>query len=233
MDCSGHPHRVNVRYLAAAVAGTLLVYAARWVAADEDDQHLRWRCPVPMSAALFTIGQLGGVAAVAFKDGPCSLRGRDEPPAAVPLRLYMCVSVTSSVMLGFVLLWAGGIFPQPRCLSGSAACLQLRDNLEQTGWITAALCGLAACQLMGAVAAGRSLCCPGFIDDTGGGGPTLVREMSRWCGRFSRSAPSVCPRWVLCWMVSRWCGAVVALAAIMQQVASSASSREWSSECCL
>ena len=177
MDCSGHPHRSNVRYLTAAVAGTLLVYAARWVAADEDDQHLRWRCPVPMSAALFTIGQLGGVAAVAFKDGPCSLRGRDEPPAAVPLRLYMCVSVTSSVMLGFVLLWAGGIFPQPRCLSGSAACLQLRDNLEQTGWITAALCGLAACQLMGAVAAGRSLCCPGFIGDTGGGGPTLVREM--------------------------------------------------------
>ena len=55
MDCSGHPHRSNVRYLTAAVAGTLLVYAARWVAADEDDQHLRWRCPVPLSGALFAL----------------------------------------------------------------------------------------------------------------------------------------------------------------------------------
>ena len=38
-------------------------------------------------------------------------------------------------MLTFVLLWLAGVFPVPRCLSGSASCMRLRDNLEQTGWI--------------------------------------------------------------------------------------------------
>lgn len=162
MGCSGHTHRSNARYLAASVAGTLLIYTARWITADKHDQHLRWRCPVPLSAALFAGGQLSGVVAFAFKElRSLSRRGRDEPPVAGPLALYLFVSATSAVMLGFVLSWAAGLSSPPRCLSGSAACLRLRENLEQTGWITVALLGLVGCQLVGAVAAARSLCCPG------------------------------------------------------------------------
>lgn len=159
--CSGHyPHSSNLRCVMTAVVATVVVYAARFAAAEEEDRHLRWRCPVPMSAALFATGQLGGVLASAFKDNPCSKRRSSEPPAVLPLRLYMCVSVTSAVMLTFVLLWAAGVFPVPRCLSRSASCLRLLENLEQSGWITVALCCLTACQFLGAVGAGRSLCCP-------------------------------------------------------------------------
>ena len=159
-SCHGHTHRYNARYLAASVVGTLVIYAVRWVAADEHDQHLRWRCPVPLSAVIFAGGQLSGVAAVALTDGSLTLRAQDEPPARCPLQFYVFVSITSAVMLCFVLLWTAGIYSKPRCLSGSEACLRLRANLEQTGWITAALVSLWVCQLVGAVAASRSLCCP-------------------------------------------------------------------------
>jgi hypothetical protein len=165
MQCSGHSNQSNARYVVAAVTGTVLVYAMRLIAANEDDQHLKWRCPVPMSAAIFAVGQLSGLVGGLFTDNPYSRRQGSEPPAAGPLRLYMCVSVTSSVMLTFVLLWVAGLFPVPRCLSGSASCMRLRDNLEQTGWINVALCVLTTCQIAGAVGAGRSLCCQ--IDERG------------------------------------------------------------------
>ena len=75
-----------------------------------------------MSAILFAGGQVSGLAAIMTKDG-LTLRGSAEPLAAGPLRFYLFVSVTSTIILGFVLLWAAGIMPPPRYLSGSASCL--------------------------------------------------------------------------------------------------------------
>ena len=97
---SGDTPRSNARLLAASVAATLLIYAARWAAAGEHDQHLRWRCPVPLTAALFAGGQLSGVIALAleFKEGSVSLRRPPEPPAKAPLTVFLVVSVTSTVM---------------------------------------------------------------------------------------------------------------------------------------
>lgn len=154
-------HRANTRFLAASIAGTLLIYTARYVAAGEHDQHLRWRCPVPslsVSAAVFAGGQLSGAVAIVFKAPPFTLRRHDEPPASSPLKVFLVVSVTSTVMLAFMLMWAAGL-PAPRCLSGSPMCLRLRENLEQKGWITVALFSLMCCQLLGSVVAGRWVCC--------------------------------------------------------------------------
>ena len=43
----------------------------------------------------------------------------------------MAQPAMSTTMLGCVLLWAAGILPAPRCLSGSAACLRLRENMAR------------------------------------------------------------------------------------------------------
>jgi hypothetical protein len=160
-------------YIAVSVIGTALIYAARLVSAGdtEDDSHLRWRCPLgTVSAILFGVGQLCGVMSIASKKSlSFSLRRHDEPPARGLLRFYTGVSAVSAATLMFVLLWISGLFPQPRCLSGSQACLRLQKNLQQKGWITLALIGLAGFQLMGTAAAARSLslCCCAGVDDSG------------------------------------------------------------------
>ena len=132
---------------------------------------LRWRCPLgTVSAILFGVGQLCGVMSIASKKSlSFSLRRHDEPPARGLLRFYTGVSAVSAATLMFVLLWISGLFPQPRCLSGSQACLRLQKNLQQKGWITLALIGLAGFQLMGTAAAARSLslCCCAGVDDSG------------------------------------------------------------------
>lgn len=181
MCTSQATHRANARLLAVAVAGTAVVYAARYAAASEgeteNNQHLQWRCPMgTVVAVIFASGQLSGATAIVLKDADesFSLRRRDEPPASCPLLLYMGVSVISTTILTFVVLWLLEAYTRPRCLGGSASCLRLLANLEQTqGWTTVGMVALLGCQLMGAVAAGRSLAC------CGGGGvdsadPTAV-----------------------------------------------------------
>jgi hypothetical protein len=172
--CSGETHR-SVRYLpyiAVSVIGTALIYVARLVAAGETqaDSHLRWRCPLgTFTAILFGAGQLCGVMSIASKQSLAfSRRRHDEPPARGLLRFYTGVSAVSAAMLLFVLLWIS-TGSGPRCLSGSQACLRLQKNLQQKGWITLALLGLAGFQLMGAAAAARSLslCCCAGVDDSG------------------------------------------------------------------
>eukprot|EP00747_Dinoflagellata_sp_TGD_P023385 gnl/TRDRNA2_/TRDRNA2_129769_c0_seq1.p1 gnl/TRDRNA2_/TRDRNA2_129769_c0~~gnl/TRDRNA2_/TRDRNA2_129769_c0_seq1.p1 ORF type:complete len:223 (-),score=33.16 gnl/TRDRNA2_/TRDRNA2_129769_c0_seq1:100-768(-) len=153
-------HHSNACYLAASIVGTLAIYTARYAAAGDHNQHLHWRCPVPFSGALFACGQLSGVALcmISVKGVSFSVEVR-RTARMVSLILYLLVSVTSTFMLGFLLLWAAG-FPRPRCLSGSTWCLRLRANLEQTGWITIALSILFVFQLMGAVAAAHMLYYP-------------------------------------------------------------------------
>jgi hypothetical protein len=172
---SGDTHRSNVQYLpyiAVSVIGTALIYAARSVAAGETDgydSHLCWRCPLGAFAAiLFGAGQLCGVMSIALKKSlSFSLRRHDEPPAQGLLRFYFFVSAVSAFMLLVVVLWIAGL-PQPRCLSESPACLRLQKNLQQKGWITLALLGLAGFQLIGTAAAARllSLCCCSGVDDS-------------------------------------------------------------------
>lgn len=197
--CGSQPtHRANARLLAAAVAGTALVYVARWIAAaegaTEHNQHLQWRCPFSAGLVIFAGGQLSGAAAIVLKDSSSSsfsLRRRNEPPASCPLLLYMGVSAISTTMLTFVLLWLLG-WPQPRCLSGSASCLRLRANLEQTqGWVTVGMVALFGCQLTGAVAAGRSLACCGGVDS--GGPPAVVAAHSRVCEAHEIDASASVP----------------------------------------
>jgi hypothetical protein len=153
-------------FVTASVGGTLLIYVMRWLAADTYDG---WRCPLgAASAVLFAGAQVAAVVGMTFKiSAVAGIRRRhDEPPATCPLMTYLFVSVTSAVMLGFALLWAGGILPAPRCLSGSTACLRLEENLEQTtGWLAAALIALMLCQVAGGVGAARSLRCCGCMGE--------------------------------------------------------------------
>ena len=158
--------------VAASVGGTLLIYAIRLIIAgkedDDDSTHLRWRCPLGAApAVLFTGAQVFAVVGMSVKYSAATgvqRRHTDEPPAGCPLWYYLIVSVTSAVMIGFGLLWAGGVAPPPRCLSGSAMCLRLLENLASTnGWVAAACIALMLCQVVGAVGAGRALrcCCAG------------------------------------------------------------------------
>ena len=197
-------HGCNVLVLAVSVLCTTLIYLARISAAKRSPLgnstgHLRWRCPLgTFAAVVFAGGQLSGVGAMfltSLKNLPSSvsrhvlfgfgLRHREDPPARGFLGFYLCVSGFSAAMLLVVLLWVAGV-PSPRCLSGSALCLALRKNLDQTsGWVTAALGGLAVCQLMGTFAASRSLrvcgCWCGGPPDAAGAGAAAAAVRSHPC----------------------------------------------------
>lgn len=161
----------SAAFVAASVGGTLLIYVVRLIIASkavDQHQHFQWRCPMgTATAVLFAGAQVFAVLGVAVKYSAVTgiqRRQSTEPPAGCPLWYYLIVSVTSAVMLGFGLLWAGGVAPAPRCLSGSAMCLRLLENLEATtGWVAVACIALMLCQVAGAVSSGRALrcCCAG------------------------------------------------------------------------
>jgi len=145
--CGSGTHRSNARYLGASVGGTLLVltilHATLWSSSQ-----------LGVVTSVFGAGQLSGIAGFAFRRRSlCQLRAHDDPPAGGFLILYLVVSVTSTVALGmFVFLAAFWLL-----LKSTVR----HDSDPSTYYFLSAIFALFACQMMGTIAAARSLCCPG------------------------------------------------------------------------
>ena len=76
-------------------------------------------------------------------------------------------------------------------MSGSAACLQLLDNLDQggDGFIAIALPLTLCCLLLGAVGAGRLECCPGGDDGSADSASAAEVSVSDQCIPGARVTP--------------------------------------------